>query len=154
MMWLVSEAPLPWQEMLEIAPVAISVIDPFGRQVTCNRAFADLLGYSIEESVDLDVGRMTRAADHVWTRSYLTQLASGDIDQFVTDKIYVRKDGTEFTGRLSARALRDADGQCSLMLATIVPLDDPSVGRRRRSPTAPGVHDGFAHGRRPRRTGT
>ena len=129
MMSLVSEAPLPWQEMLEIAPVAISVIDPFGRQVTCNRAFADLLGYPIEELVDLDVGRMTRAADHAWTRSYLTQLASGDIDQFVTDKIYVRKDGSEFTGRLSARALRDADGQCSLMLAAIVPLDDqPSVG--------------------------
>ena len=129
MMSLVSEAPLPWQEMLEIAPVAISIIDPFGRQVTCNRAFADLLGYPIEELADLDVGRMTRAADHAWTRSYLTQLASGDIEQFVTDKIYVRKDGSEFTGRLSARALRDADGQCSLMLATIVPLDDqPSVG--------------------------
>ena len=128
MMSGVSESPLPWHDLLEIAPVAISVVDPFGRQVACNRAFSELLGYRPEELSDLDVGRMTRAADHAWTRSYLTQLASGDIEQFVTDKIYVRKDGSEFTGQLSARALRDADGRCLLMLATIVPLvDQPSV---------------------------
>ena len=110
--------------MFEIAPVAISVIDPFGRQLASNRAYAELFGYSIDESAELDVGRLTRASDQDWTRSYLTKLVSGDIDEFVTDKMYVRKDGPEFTGRLSARALRDDDGHCSLMLATIVPVEE------------------------------
>jgi PAS domain S-box-containing protein len=123
MMSLVSDVTLPWQQLFEAAPTAISVIDPFGRQVACNQAYADLLGYPIDELADLDVGSVTRASDHGWTRSYLRQLASGDVEEFVTDKVYVRKDGTEFTARLSARALRDSDGQCSLLAATIVPVE-------------------------------
>ncbi len=122
-----------FQQVFEELAIPVSLIDPLGRQVGCNRAYADLFGYSIEELDELDVGRITRAADRDWTRGYLTQLSSGDIDEFVTDKVYVRQDGSEFTARLSARAIRDPDGTCSMLVATITPLVERIAVRPNRA---------------------
>lgn len=127
MMFTVSAPSVSYEGLFEAVPVAISVIDTLGRQVACNQAYAGLFGYSLAEVAELDVGRITRTTDRDWTLAYLTRLVSGEIDEYVTDKVYVRRDGSEFTGRLTARALRDSAGECSFLVATIVPADRRSA---------------------------
>ena len=120
---------MPWQQLLDEAPVAISIVDPTGHQVACNREYALLLGYTLDEAESLDVAAITRADDQQWTRSYLDQLGSGQLERYVTDKVYVRKDGSTFTGRLTSRALRDEDGVCTHLIGTIVPVESrPKIG--------------------------
>lgn len=112
----------PWREAFEQAPVAMSIIDPYGRQLAGNAKYAEFLGYERIALTAIDVGRLTRPEEREWTAGYLMRLASGDIDQFETTKTFVRSDGTEITGHLRTTAMRDAQGVCFAMLAVIEPV--------------------------------
>ena len=114
---------IPWQRLTDELPIAVSVLDVDGRQVACNHEYADMLGYGRDEVLALDVSRVTRADDRAWTRAYLDRLIRGEIDQYTTDKVYVRRDGSTFVGRLTSRALRDEHGRCTHLIGSIVPVD-------------------------------
>ncbi len=111
-----------WQQLFDAIPVPISAVDLHGRQLAANAAYAEFLGYGPDELDQIDIGRITREQDVQWTGSYLTRLASGELGEFESDKIYVRKDGTEVTGHLSARALFDDDRMPVALVAVIEPL--------------------------------
>lgn len=115
---------LPWEELLAAAPIPVSVVDVHGRQLAASDSYAEFLGYEPRELRELDLGTVTRLDDQPWTRTYLRRMVSGEIDEYVTDKIYVRKDGTEVLGRLTARPIRDADGSCSMLIGAITPIEE------------------------------
>ncbi|WP_243839245.1 PAS domain-containing sensor histidine kinase [Ilumatobacter fluminis] len=116
---------LPWRRFFEDAPVPLSIIDAYGRQVACNEAYATLFGYTVDEMLALDVGRITRPEDHEWSTTYLMRLTNGDLESFETDKWYVHRDGTEFVQHLSVARLADEDGLCEYLLGVLLP---PSRG--------------------------
>jgi PAS domain S-box-containing protein len=126
---------LRWDLLFEASPIPFSVIDPHGRQWLANRAYATFLGYPWGEVDQIDVGRITRPEDRDWTRNYLLRLISGEIDHYASDKVYVRKDGSEVLGHLSTVAVRDDDGTVSMLIGTITPVEtrySPSDLRMRR----------------------
>lgn len=126
---------LRWDLLFDASPIPFSVIDPHGRQLLANRAYAAFLGYEMDEIEQIDVGLITRAEDRAWTRNYLLRLLSGEIDHFTSDKVYVRKDGSEVLGHLSTVAVRDDDGAVSMLIGTITPVEtrySPSDSRMRR----------------------
>lgn len=116
------ESSIPWSTLFSIAPVPMSIIDAGGRQVAFNHAYAEFLGYSTSELSSIDVAAITRPEDVTWTRRYLDRLVRGDVEHFETDKIYVRKSGSQVRARLSSRALFDAEGTCTYLIGAIVPL--------------------------------
>lgn len=118
---------IPWEQLVAIASLPVSVIDSSGRQVAYNEAYAEFLGRPSNELAGLEVADITRPSDLAWTRRYLARLTTGEIERFESDKIYVRRDGREVRGRLSARALRDDDGVCRYLIATILPMPDEVV---------------------------
>lgn len=128
---------MSWEEVFEICPVPMSLVDSFGRQVAANSAHARFLGYDRTEIADLDAGRVSRPEDQAWTRRYLMRLVTGEIDRFESDKYYVHKDGTHVLGHLTAHAIRTASGECTHVLASVTPLDAAApVGQ-----PSPGVAD-------------
>ena len=50
----VADVDIPWHQILDELPLAISVLDLDGHQVGCNREYAELLGYSLDEVGELD----------------------------------------------------------------------------------------------------
>jgi PAS domain S-box-containing protein len=112
-----------WREVFENSPLPMSIIDPYGRQLAGNKAYAEFLGYEVNELEQLDVGRLTVAEHREWTASYITRLVSGDIDKFTTEKRFVRSDGTEVYGRLSTVALRNELGRCYALSGIIEPIE-------------------------------
>lgn len=126
----VSTIELPWRRFFDDAPIAISVIDAYGRQVGCNRAYAAMFGYSVDEMLALDVGRISRPGDHEWSTTYLMRLVSGDLESFETDKWYVHRDGSEFLAHLTVSRLVDDSGACEYLLGVLVPVSDrrPDLG--------------------------
>ena len=126
---VVTTTEFPWRRFFEDAPVPMSVIDAFGRQVACNAAYASLFGYTVQEMLDLDVGRISRPDDHEWTTSYLMRLTNGDLESFETDKWYIHRDGTEFVRHLSVARLADEAGVCEYLLGVLSPATrDRAVG--------------------------
>ena len=66
---------------------------------------------------------ITRSSDRQWTRAYHDRLISGEVDHYTTDKVFVRRDGSTFTGRLTSRALHDDFGRCTHLIGTIQPVE-------------------------------
>jgi PAS domain S-box-containing protein len=64
-----------------------------GRLVLFNQHFADLLGYSPEELLGMDLQTITHPDDRAETPRKMEELASGRIPSFAQVKRYVRKDG-------------------------------------------------------------
>jgi PAS domain S-box-containing protein len=102
------------------AATPLALIDVYGQVVLANQEFWNLFGYASGSVVD--VGMVSRPEDRDWSLSYLTQLITGDIDEFRTVKRYIRKDGSEFDGRLAVRAIRP-EGICTGLIANIEPVD-------------------------------
>lgn len=108
------------RDAFDASPASLSVSDAFGRLLFANDAFYRLYGFEHGEAVD--VGMLSRNDDQEWTRSYLTRLTTGEIDEFETAKRFVRKDDSEFDGHVSMRAIR-RDGHCVAIVAHVQPID-------------------------------
>lgn len=110
-----------WQTVFEQAPIPLSLVSPTGRQLAGNAAYRAYLGYEADELEALDVGRTTREEDQAWTRAYLTRLVDGDLDRYTTEKLHVRKDGTEARARLDVTPIR-RNGRCIALLGALTPV--------------------------------
>jgi len=105
------------------APFGISIVDVHGRQIAGNQAYAALIGRTVDDLGDLDVGAMTRDDDLGWTANYLMQLVTGEIDSYATDKVYVQPDGSERRVHLVAWPVR-RDGRCVGIIGALQPAPE------------------------------
>jgi PAS domain S-box-containing protein len=110
-----------WQIVFEHAPTPLSLVSASGRQLAGNAAYRAYLGYSADELSRLDVAQLTRDEDQAWTQAYLARLVAGDLDRYTTEKVYVRKDGTESRARLDITPIRQ-DGRCIGLLGALTPI--------------------------------
>lgn len=106
------------------APVALSLLDLDGHQVAANAAYLSMFGVDPDKLTDLTALTITHPSDQQRTSEYLGQLATGAIDELVTEKRYVRTDGHEFHGRLVARPVVDDDGRIVAILGIIRDLTE------------------------------
>lgn len=109
------------------APVALSLLKLDGTQLDANLAYKALMRLGdtdLQRSSGLDV---THPDDRPRTAAYLAQLAAGEIEHLVTEKTYLRADGTAFQGRLTAKPLRDEHGTIVAMLGAVHDLTEQDV---------------------------
>jgi PAS domain S-box-containing protein len=130
-----------WRAVVEQAPIALSLLDPQGRQIMGNAAYAALLGYEVDELATLDVAQLTRSTEQTWTQHYLQRLVSGEVDHYTTEKTYVRKDGRTVRARLETTALRH-DGECIGLLGALTPVvEREPLGDGRLRKLIENIHD-------------
>ena len=91
--------------LFDNAPVAYSLLDLNGRQIGGNRAYWELFGYDPSEAGSIDVMRLTHPDDRELTRRYFADLLGGQVEETAIEKRYIRKDGSQFLGRLKAKAV-------------------------------------------------
>lgn len=101
------------------APVALSLLDVEGHQLDANPAYLQLFGLSPNRLGEVGAMEVTHRDEVARTRAYLAELVEGTRTQVEVEKRYVRADGSEFTGRLRAVALREPDGSVVALLGTI-----------------------------------
>jgi diguanylate cyclase (GGDEF)-like protein/PAS domain S-box-containing protein len=100
-----------FRAIFERAGVGIALVDVgSGRFVRCNRALADMLGHTPESLCRLDVDRVTHPADKPRQLAFTRKLVAGAIDRYRMEKRYLRKDGSEMWGLLTATLVRDGGG--------------------------------------------
>jgi len=90
----VRESESKFRALFEQATVGVAKAEArTGRLVLFNQHFADLLGYSPEELLGMDLQTITHPDDRAETPRKMEELASGRIPSFALVKRYVRKDG-------------------------------------------------------------
>jgi len=92
------------------APIGAAIADRDFRFMRVNEEFCRMTGYSVEELLKLGFPDITHAEELDKDVQYARKLTGGEIDQYQTNKRYVRKDGKVIWVRLSVRLLRDEDG--------------------------------------------
>jgi len=116
-------------ELFERAPLALSVLDLDGRQVTANRAYRRLFALGDGPITDVDALTVSHPDERETTAAYLQDLVSGDRDETQVEKRYLRLDGTGFTGRLTATRMVDENGRVTGLLGVIEDVSEQQAQR-------------------------
>ena len=94
----------------EHAAVGIEHLMPGGRFLRVNQRFCDIVGYTREELMGLNVDEITHPDFRELSSKNIGLLIEGKIRNFTLDKIYLRKDGSEVWGKVTVSLVRDASG--------------------------------------------
>ena len=116
--------------LFDNAPVAYSLLDLNGRQIGGNRAYWELFGYDPSEAGSIDVMRLTHPDDRELTRRYFADLLGGQVEETAIEKRYIRKDGSQFLGRLKAKAVKDEIGKPRFLVGVIEDITDAAEANR------------------------
>ena len=116
-----------FRAIFEQAGVGIALVDVrSGRFVRCNRALAEMLGYTPDGLCRLKVDDVSHAEDAVRQHAFTQRLVDGTLDRYRMEKRYLRKDGSEMWGLLTATLVRDGDGGSQFVVGMV----EDVTGRR------------------------
>lgn len=108
----------------EDAAVALGIATLDGRLLRVNAAHCELLGYSEEELVGLDIRRLIHPEDLPNASSRRAELLSGAIRSYKEERRYLHKDGHVVWGLVSLSVTRDAKGNPLTVLAQVQDITD------------------------------
>ena len=100
-----------FRKVFEEGPLGVVLLGLDAQIQHCNRRFCEMLGYSEEEIIALDLVGITHADNREGGSQLVSRLLHGEISKYTIDKRYVRKDGTVFWGQLTASMMHDAEGE-------------------------------------------
>ncbi len=99
------------QALMEQASVGIGLTDLRGNLFDINPAAQRMYGYSREELLQMNFADYTHPEDLQKDQGLFQQLVEGKISSYSLEKRYLRKDGSQFWGRLTISLIRDLQGQ-------------------------------------------
>ena len=101
-----------FREAFAHAPIGMMLADARGRYQYSNRAFMDIMGYSVQDmhAPEFDIRKVSHHDDLPFTIEGIKKLLAGEIPAFFQEKRYIRKDGSVIWVALSASVRRSADG--------------------------------------------
>ena len=97
--------------IFEGTSAGVSLTDPAGRFVSCNPAFAAMLGRTVEEVLQLTPRDITHPDDWPGQQPLVAEVRAGKRDRFNHTKRYVRPDGEAVWVELSFAAIRGPGGE-------------------------------------------
>ncbi|MFQ3614070.1 MAG: PAS domain S-box protein, partial [Cyanobacteriota bacterium] len=115
------------QALIEQTNVGIGLTDLSGRLFSINPAAQRMYGYSQEELLQMHFADYTHPEDLQEDQDLFQQLVTGEIPSYSLEKRYLRKDGSQFWGRLTISLVRDPQGQPQF---TVSVLEDISEAKQ------------------------
>ncbi|HEY1209569.1 MAG TPA: PAS domain S-box protein, partial [Terracidiphilus sp.] len=102
-----------------------------GRLLRCNKRYADILGYSVEEITSLNFLQVTAPEDRAAAMARLQQMANGTFLPSTWEKRNVRKDGSFTWVKITDSLLCDADGHPLHVIAVVEEINDRKAAEER-----------------------
>ena len=109
-------------EVFRSAPAGMVVGDARGDLVAVNRAFCAIVGLREDELVGRDFRELTHPDDRAEDEQGFNELASGDRSEYVTEKRYLRRDGSPAWVKVRAAVADDPQTGERLFIAHIVDI--------------------------------
>lgn len=89
------------------------------KTIMVNKAASDLLEYTEEELINLQVKEFTHPEDRKQTLTVLKQLKNGEKDKITVEKRYITKSGKTIWARTTVSIIRNLEGNAVYHLSTI-----------------------------------
>jgi diguanylate cyclase (GGDEF)-like protein/PAS domain S-box-containing protein len=93
------------------AAIGMALVSPEGRFLRVNQAVCQMLGYSEEEFLGLDIADVTHPDDLAADMAQLAEMLAGRAESYQIEKRNLHKDGRVVYLRLSVSVVRDAKGE-------------------------------------------
>ncbi len=103
----------------EQAAVGIAHVAPDGRWLRVNRKLSEILGYTQEEVQELTFQELTYPPDLPGDLAELRRLVSGESNQYLMEKRYIRKNGHLVWAKLTVAAVRDSAGAVKYFVSIV-----------------------------------
>jgi two-component system cell cycle sensor histidine kinase/response regulator CckA len=103
----------------EQAAVGIAHLDLGGRWLRVNQRLCDIVGYAREELLQLGYHDITHPDDVGLDEVQIERLKAGEIQSYVREKRYLRKDGSTVWVNLTASLLQDTGGQAKNFISVV-----------------------------------
>lgn len=118
--------------------VGMCYISEDGRWLRFNQKLCDIVGYTGKEMQQLRLQDITHPADLATDRELIRAVAAGDVDQYLEEKRYIRKDGRIAWVRLTVNAVRDRDHKLKYCLHV---AEDISASKEAEEKLLRATHD-------------
>lgn len=112
-----------FRTMFESSPVGMGLMGLDRRIIDSNPAMCKMLGYSLEELIGKTPAMATHPDEYPKSTEYFQDLVLGKIDQYITDRRYIRKNGEEFWAQVSMSMVRDAENNPLYLVGVITDID-------------------------------
>lgn len=113
--------------ILETSQSGIILISPDKRIEYANNRIAEMFGYSTDEMIGTLYSDHLNQAEREIASPSLQKLIDGTIQEYHTERSYLRKDGTVFGGYYAARRLVRENGTLQAIVASITDINDIRV---------------------------
>lgn len=104
------------------ALVGIAEVSPAGDFLNLNDRFCQIVGYSREEMLHLNIRDITHPEDLKLDELYICEVLAGQRDSFEIEKRYLHKNGDTVWIRLYSNVIRDSSGNALYAIATIADI--------------------------------
>jgi PAS domain S-box-containing protein len=111
-----------FRRIFEHSPVGKTLTTPDGKLLKVNQAFADMLGYTIEELQQRNFSDITSPEDMQISRECIRCLLTDEQSVYRMEKRYLSKSGNKVWVDLSTTLLRDSNGAPLYFLTTILDI--------------------------------
>jgi PAS domain S-box-containing protein len=108
-----------FRSTFEQAAVGIGHIAPEGHWLRANQKLAEITGYSPEELGKLSYQQITHPDDLAADEEQAERLAAGQIDYYVMEKRYIRKDGSPVWVNITCSGVRASDGKLKYFISVV-----------------------------------
>jgi PAS domain S-box-containing protein len=96
--------------IFERSTIGKSLTAPDGRLIQVNQAFADLVGYTVEEMHQINFALISHPDEIAMTREYIRSTLANERQSFRFEKRYIHKNGSIVWADVSTTLLRSDDG--------------------------------------------
>jgi PAS domain S-box-containing protein len=125
-------------EQAGIGIAMVGVTD--GRILKCNRALAEMLGWSRDELCQLTVEAVSLPGDYVEDRRQWSRVVAREIPRYQMEKCYRHKDGHLVWGLLTSTVVRDAGGVPQFVIGMVEAIADRKRAEAERWASAQQLH--------------
>lgn len=99
-----------FRKLVDAGLVGMAVGSPDKGLISFNQPFCDMLGYTLEELKEKRWDELTYPDDLAEDQQRFEAMLAGEIEGYILEKRYIRKDGGPVYARLSVTCLRRPDG--------------------------------------------
>lgn len=104
------------------APIGKSMTSPDGELLRINKAFASIVGYSVEELQNINFKEITHPDDVAESVKCIRELKEGKKDEWLMEKRYIAKDGRIVWTFVTTRLQRDEKGNPLFFLTHLIDI--------------------------------
>ncbi len=113
-----------FRSFFDSSMIGMAITAPDGKLIRINRAFADILGYSVEELNEVNFIVITHPDDIILSQEIARRLLAGEMGSYHLEKRYMTKDGKTIWTDVSIVLIRNDSGSPLNFIITIIDITE------------------------------